>query len=173
MKWSCVLFVSVAFSSVAVLADGVTPVVRVRALDPWAIESFERIAARSPLARQLIHRLEQSDLIVHIVTATVMPSNVAGTTRFVSRQGSYRYVRVAIDRQLLPESRAAILGHELQHALEIAVSDAADHDGVRRLYQRIGHRVAGREHFETLAAMTAGRRVWSELHDLSGVSWFK
>jgi hypothetical protein len=170
---SCALVVSLLLCGVVCFADGSAPVGRVRALDPWAVESLGRIATRSPLARQLIHRLEASNLIVHIVSDPVMPSGVAGTTRFVSQRGGYRYVRVAIDRLLLPDARAAILGHELQHALEIAVSDAADHDGVRRLYERIGKRVDGREHFETSAAALAGRRVWSELHELNAVSWAK
>ena len=170
---SCAAVVSFLLFGVVSFADGPATIGRVRALDPWAVESLDRVATRSPLARHLIDRLEASNVIVHIVTAPVMPSNVAGTTRFVSQRGGYRYVRVSIDRQLLPDTRAAILGHELQHALEIAVSDAVDHDGVRRLYERIGKRVDGRDHFETPAAALAGRRVWSELHELSGVSWSK
>lgn len=168
-----VLVVSFLMCGVVCLADGPVSVGRVRALDPWAVESLRRVATRSPLARQLIHRLDRSNVIVHVVTDLGMPAHLAGTTRFVAQRAGYRYVRVTIDRQLLPDARAAILGHELQHALEIAVSDAADHDGVRRLYERIGKRVDGREHFETVAATLAGRRVWTELHELSAVSWSK
>jgi hypothetical protein len=165
--------VSFLFLRAVCVGDEPSTIGRVRALDPWAVESLERIATRSPLARRLIRRLDASNLIVHVVTATVMPSSVAGTTRFVSQRGGYRYVRVSIDRQLLPNARAAILGDELQHAVEIATSDAADHDAVRRLYERIGQRVDGREHFETSAAARTGRRIWSELHEASGVNWLK
>ena len=147
---SFVLVVSLVISGVVCVADGPATTGRVRALDAWAAESLDRIATRSPLARQFVHRLEASNLIVHIVTASVMPSNLAGTTRFVLQRAGYRYVRVTID-----------------------VSDAVDHDGVRRLYERIGKPVDGRDHFETSAAALAGRRVWSELHESSGVSWSK
>ena len=173
MKFVLALAVSALVGGAVATADECLAVGRVRPLDAWAAESFERVSARSPHARRLINRLEASGVIVHVVTAAVMPGGVAGTTRFVARRGGYRYVRVALDRQLLPDSRAAILGHELQHALEIAISDAGDHDAVRELYERIGRRVDRREHFETAAAALAGRRVWSELHDIGGNGWSK
>lgn len=166
---SLTVLVSFLFLGVVSVADARLEPGRVRALDAWALESLERVEARSALARRLIHRLDASDVIVHIVTDTVMPTHLAGTTRFVARHGGYRYVRIALDRQLLPDTRAAILGHELQHAMEIAVSDAADHDEIRRLYERIGQRVDGREHYETPEAARAGRRVWTELHEASGL----
>jgi hypothetical protein len=162
MKWTCVLLVFLLVGSVSARADQRAPIIRVRALDPWAIESYERVVAKSALARRMLDQLQASDLIVHIISVTGLPSNLAGATVFVARQGLHRYVRVSLDRTLLPETRAAMLGHELQHALETPSSDAADNDAVRRLYETIGRRVGARDHFETAAATatgTSGRRA--------------
>lgn len=135
-----------------------------RPLDPWATESFERVIDRSALARELTSRLESSDLIVYIETLTMMPTELGGTTRFMTSAGGRRYVRISLRRGLEATERAAILGHELQHACELADSTAGDVQAVRRLYERLGHRVNSRgEVFETRAALLAGQRVWVEL----------
>lgn len=71
---------------------------------------------------------------------------------------------ISLRRELEANERAAILGHELQHACELAQSTAGDVQAVRRLYQELGHRVNRREElFETRAALLAGQRVWAEL----------
>jgi hypothetical protein len=97
----------------------------VRAVDAWAAETLDRAQSRSAIVRSLLRELEGSDVIVHVRTASRLPHALAGMTRFVSRTGGYRYLRIDLDRALLPDARAAILGHELQHACEIARSGAA------------------------------------------------
>ena len=84
--------------------------------------------------------------------------------RFVTSRGGYRYVRVSLAAQMRPEARAAILGHELQHACEVAASDANDIDGMRRIYQAAGTRMtpAGNM-FETPAAILVEKQVRAEL----------
>ena len=135
-----------------------------RPLDPWATESFERVIDRSALARELTGRLEASDLVVYIETLTMMPADLGGMTRFMTSAGGYRYVRISLRREIDATERAAILGHELQHACELADSTASDVPGVRRLYESLGQRVnRGEEAFETRAAVLAGQRVWLEL----------
>ena len=57
---------------------------------------------------------------------TVMPTDLGGTTRFMTSAGGYRYVRISLLRGLEATERAAILGHELQHACELADSTAND-----------------------------------------------
>ena len=56
------------------------------------------------------------------------------------------------------------LGHELQHALEIAAApDVRDTVTLRTHYLRIGYERMGRGYYETDAALEAGRRVSAEL----------
>jgi hypothetical protein len=140
---------------------------QVRAVDPWALESLDRARSRSPLARALISELEGSDVIVHIATTPRMHDSLAGMTRFASNSGGYRYLRIDINRSLLPDERAAILGHELQHACEIARSGAASQESVRQLFATIGTLVLGGDTYETQEAARTTIRVWRELRSRS------
>ena len=159
MKYLCISLVVLALTPLLAADER-----QLRPLDPWATESFERVVQRSALARELTGRLESSDLVVYIETLTVMPADLAGTTRFMTSAGGYRYVRISLRRGMDALERAAILGHELQHACELADSTATDIPGVRRLFERLGQRInRGEELFETPEAVQAGQRVLLEL----------
>ena len=165
MNPSCLVVLLLAVS--ADVAKGPTSinVSRVRPLDAWASETLERGIDRSQLVRDLIETLQQTDVIVLLETTSSLPQEVGGTMRLLVVAGGYRYVRVSSARALLPATRAAMLGHELQHVRELAQSQAADDETLRKLYESIGYRVAGLEgYYETRAAAAAGRRVWAELH---------
>ena len=45
--------------------------------------------------------------------------------RFVTNRGGYRYVRISLAAYARPESRAAMLGNELQHDCELNTATAA------------------------------------------------
>jgi hypothetical protein len=135
-----------------------------RPLDPLAAETFAQAMAGSPLVRDLVRQLESSNLVVHIESTRTLPSGISGTMRFVTSRGGYRYVRISLAHDTRSERRAAILGHELQHACELAASDAHDTDGVRRLYEAAGHHPThSADVFETRAALKAERQVRAEL----------
>ena len=137
---------------------------RVRPLDPLSAETFEQAITGSPLVRDLVRQLEASNLVVHIEASRSLPTSVSGAMRFVTSRGGYRYVRISLAVDLRPGARAAILGHELQHACEVAASGADDIDAVRRLYQVSGHQpFAASDMFETRAALMVERQVRSEL----------
>lgn len=137
---------------------------RIRPLDPVSAETFAQAFGRSPLVRDMVHQLEASDLVVHVESSRSLPLGVGGTMRFVTSRGGYRYVRISLAVDLRSEARAAILGHELQHACEIAASDAHDIEAVRKLYQSSGHHpFAGADMFETQAAVKVERQVRAEL----------
>ena len=62
------------------------------------------------------------------------------------------------------EERASVLGHQLQHVLEIAQSSAWTQKDVRALYDDIGRPVPGvHDAFETVEASNAGLRVLRDL----------
>jgi len=85
-------------------------------------------------------------------------------TIFTSASGGYIYLRIELHR-LRPHDTAALLAHELQHALEIVASGVTTRDEVARLYQRIGVESRGfrESQFETEAAVRAGRATLVEL----------
>jgi hypothetical protein len=137
----------------------------VRVLDPWAEEALRIGLERSQTMRDLIAGLEGSDVIVHVETRTALPLGAAGTTRLAAASGGHRYVRIVLLRDPLPVSRVAVLGHELQHAWEIAQSGVKDTAGMRRLFDTIGRPSAGEgTAYETDAAINVMRAVWYEVH---------
>jgi len=163
MKSSCVLVVSLL--ACASPAPAQTP--HVRPMDVVARLALERGVEESPRFRALLDELDASNVIVHVVAAPSLPLGVVGTMRFVGFLGDTRYIRVTIAAALPPALRVATLGHELEHACEVARSPASTHDAVRDLYRRIGSEVPGaRDAYETAAAQLIGAEVLAELRGL-------
>ena len=155
MRYLSIVFLFV-FPSFVLAGEPLTP----RPLDATAAAILERALARSPSVRALVRELESSDVIVHIETCWQI-NGPSGTMRFVARSGGYRYVRITIATGLPHNSRTAILGHELQHAVEVARSTAGDVDGVRRLFESEGYRTTGWDVFETEAAQRVEKIIRS------------
>jgi hypothetical protein len=132
-----------------------------RPVDSVAVETLDFAWHRSAVVRTLIDRLERSNVIVHIQSSFTLPAGIAGMTRFAVSRGNYRFLRITIKADLPPFTRAAILGHELQHACEIAESAAADTHSLRELFEHAGRRTG--EFFETRAALEIERRVRMDL----------
>lgn len=122
----------------------------------------------SPALRAIVHRLERSDLIVH-VQGMRLDSRVplSGAMRFVHAAGGRRFLRIAIDERLSGDLRVAALAHELYHALEVAVTPSViDRVTFAGLYQRIGYESSGHRQgvcYETDGARRAGAAVLAEL----------
>jgi len=74
-----------------------------------------------------------------------------------------RYVRIQIALRGAPDDAIAILGHELQHAIEVAQEVSVNgQDELAALYRRIGTR-SGDKVYDTVAAQEVGRLVRREL----------
>lgn len=132
-----------------------------RPVDPIAADTLNVAFQRSAIVREMIEILERSHVVVHVEASPLLPSGLAGMTRFVTSRGGYQYIRITIASYLPPRERAVILGHELQHACELAESGADNKDAVRRLYERNGVRLG--EFFDTRAALEIERRVRIEI----------
>ena len=160
MKTMSVLIVSMLVCGVAPSAEPQC----VRPLDSVASEALDRGLARSETFRALVAGLQGSDLIVHVITRRDLPSQLAGMTRFVTDRGASRYVRVELAAWLSANARVSVLGHELQHASEIASSGIRTTDGLVAFYKAAGRQAVTIENgWETTAAEVAERRVWIEL----------
>jgi len=123
---------------------------------------LDRAAATSATVRELIGRLDATDVIVY-VEVTPSPQISLARTKLVTATKTTRFLRIGLRSTLPPFDVTPIIAHELQHALEIAERpDVRDDDGVRRLYARIGHE-HGRDTYETDAAREVERTVRQEL----------
>jgi len=122
---------------------------------------------RSAFFRDLVARLDASDVIVYAETDCLMPSPLAGGLTFMSSVGGRRYVRVRIACSLDGRVQIAMLGHELRHAVEIAdAGSVVDVPSLALAYQRIGFAsglMRTGTGYDSQAAIEAGRRVWEEL----------
>jgi len=122
---------------------------------------------RSSLFRDLVLQLSVSDVIVYVASDCSMPSFLFGKTTFMSAGGGMRYVMIGIACARATRERVAILGHELQHAIEIAEAPSiVDQESLAAQYKRIGFMSDGfmpGSGFDTNAAIETGRRVWAEL----------
>lgn len=119
--------------------------------------------ARSATFRRLADRLEGSDVIVYVDIRPDMRTGVGGSLRFVGMSTTHRFLRIQLNRAGSHEWLVALLGHELQHAIEVVeapdVRSAADLGG---LYRRIGVPI-GPDTFDSVAARQAGYTVRHEL----------
>ena len=142
-----------------------TPSTHTRPLTPSAAALLADATTRSSIVRTLLQDLERTDVVVYLSDSMV---GWAGEPRaylsFMSSTASTRYLVVRIDRwRLAPFERIAWLGHELQHAMEVAAApDVKNASGLTHLYRRIGWEdTKGR--FESDAARAIGHRVRNQL----------
>jgi hypothetical protein len=158
-----ILLLLIGFLATAAHADGQAPCLR--ATDPGIRALIGRGLGGSPTFRRLFERLRESDLIVHLERGG-QPWLNAGFNQFVTGVGERRFVRITLNVAQVDDDAVALLGHELQHAVELAVEpDVDDLESYERLYRRIGYRSCSRESrcFDTVAAVTAGRLIRTEL----------
>lgn len=143
-------------------AASAEPMPRLRGTTPFAAAIVQNAVDQSPTVAAMAARIQRSDLIVfvEVVVGLDIPT---GQTSLMGAVPHARYVRVALNAHQSRRSMMEILGHELQHVLEIAAApEVRDQDGMRRLYERIA--LPSRTlRFETLAAKETGRLVAAEL----------
>jgi hypothetical protein len=140
---------------------------RVRTADRHLRALVDAGIAQSASLRALVARLEAADVVVYLRCAP-LPAGLDGQLTFVSAVGGLRYVLVQVAGGHAAHRTISTLGHELQHAVEIAERPAiVDGASLAREYGRFGVPgvAAGRRAtaFDSAAAIDAGQRIWREL----------
>lgn len=163
-----VVLVCLAVGSPAVLHAKSGPhLPRLRALHPDLKEVMRAGCNGSATFRALVDRLEASDVVVYVEYAD-LPAGLLGQMTFISAVAGFRYVLVQVRRDLEQRKMISIVGHELQHAVEVATEpQIVDHQSFAGAYARFGLErspagVRGRA-FDTAAAIVTGRQVFREL----------
>jgi hypothetical protein len=90
---------------------------------------------------------------------------IAGFVTFLASNAGWRYIQIKIARSLPRGVQVAILGHELQHAVEIAdAAEVVSEASLAAFYGRIGseHRAGGCRLFDTRAAIDVQQQVFRE-----------
>jgi hypothetical protein len=151
--------------AIALIAALLTPFVHIRAVQPALQDALEAGIARSDTFRELVERVNASDLVVHVVFDENPESGIAGHLTFATTAGGVRYLRIAIAPRFSGCELIAILGHELRHAVEIASEPSIrDQASMAVFYSAIGQRRGGpmREMFDTADAVAAGEQIRRE-----------
>ena len=108
-------------------------------------------------------RLEESDIIVYVEEVPRLPGALEGRMMMLTAAHGRRYVRIQLALRGATDDSIAVLGHELQHAVEVAQETGViDQATLAALYRRIGTR-GGPEVYDTRAAQDVGRIVRREL----------
>jgi hypothetical protein len=137
------------------------PTRHVRATDAPMRSALRRGYRQSPSFAGLLARLQQSDIYVYVEEVARLPDSLEGRLMMLPIAHGHRYVRIQVTTRGTPDDAIAVLGHELQHAVEVA-EDVVDQGTLARLYRRIGMR--GGDHlYDTAAAQQMGRTVRREL----------
>jgi hypothetical protein len=140
-----------------------SPTRHVRTTSPYAQSLLRDGFQRSPTFARLLVRLERSDLIVYIESQAALPPGIEGRMMMLSSAHGLRYVLIQIGTGDSQQDAIALLGHELEHANEIAdAPGVSDMNGFVALYERIGVR-SGSHQYETKMAQEAGRQIRREL----------
>lgn len=147
----------------AKVGDGLDPHVRTESVSLRALLTIG--SEQSLLIRSLVDRLNGSDVVVYVEYDMVIPAGIGGRVSFISKAGGRRYVRVRMAWHQPRYVQLAMLGHELQHAVEIAEADEiVDESSLAAFYARVGIVNSGDGTcFDSRIAIETGRRVLREI----------
>lgn len=146
-----------------------TPAPRVRPETSEIASLLEDLVQRSPTARNLLIAIEHSDIVVYVRHRIFAESTLNGRTGFVRSEMPTRFLIIEIGCPRSRLEQLVTLGHELQHAAEVAADPTvADPRALAQYFDRIGVRTistaaAAGATFETAAAQIVETRVRQEL----------
>src|SRR6188768_4164106 len=106
------------------LIDSPPKYCQVRTTDQRISAAVEIGLRESATFRELVNRINASDVVVYVTAdSNELPPGLDGRLTFLSATGGFRYVVVRVNSRLPATRLIALLGHELQHAREIADTD--------------------------------------------------
>jgi len=135
----------------------------VRSTNPRTQAWIQAGAEGSATFRELLTRLSNSDLIVYVETVDRL--NAAyGQTYFVMATASVRYVRIEVVPVGNLTEMIALIGHELQHAVEIAGAPSVrDRQSLARFYLGMAENTNTAARYDSAEARLMEDRVKREL----------
>lgn len=166
------LIVAAAMTSPATASDEIPPDSRchaggnpaVRTRSPLASAAMEYGLKRSATLEALVTALQDTDVIAYVDSDLKPLGDIWGHVGFISKTPQCRYVRIAITARVNLSQAAALLGHELQHVLEIAAHpEVVDEVSLARMYEQYGHRSRYENSYDSEQAVETGVRVAAEL----------
>jgi hypothetical protein len=158
---------ALTFSAPPAFAQPVERSPRVRAADARTAFLLTQGLQRSTTIRALVAALEQRDVIVYIELQPSLRRRLAGTLTWITATPEHRYVRISINPELNTVLAIATMGHELQHALEVATATEVRSDVAMEKFYRLHGDISRAQAtgWDTEAARMTGEHVRRELAD--------
>jgi hypothetical protein len=119
----------------------------------------------SPTIRQLVAQLEERQVVVYIQIEKRLKGRLAGSLTWIAGTPHIRYVRVSINPDVRGAVAVAVLGHELQHAIEVANEPSiVDNKSLNAFYREHGISMSShRNDWDTDAARLVGEGILRDL----------
>jgi hypothetical protein len=123
--------------------------------------------AASATLRDIVRHLERSHIIIYL-SRGLLPTETEARTRLISAAHGWRFLSIDFDRRLTTFDLLSRLGHELEHATEIAdAREVVDEASLAALYERIGTKRSNAlspvAAYETTRAVEVERQIYREL----------
>ena len=140
------------------------PASRLRPASTFVAGVIEEGICRSATLRSMVATLQTTDLIVYVTMAPLSDRRVGGGLQYVGVTATDRVLRIVLRFSLDRTARMAMLGHELQHAIEVASAPEIRSQKTLEDYYR-AHGVPGATEstYETDAAHRMEFRVREEV----------
>jgi hypothetical protein len=140
---------------------------RVRSTERFVIALIREGYERSPTFHDLVDTLQQSNVIVLVQPAACAGGRIRSCLTSVNGSAMERHIRISVDTRTSHNVLIATVGHELQHAVEIAEHpEVVDAARAIRLYRQIAFgrcRDGLSEECETTRAIVTETKVLNEL----------
>jgi hypothetical protein len=142
----------------------------VRPLDEQAAVLVAEAQQNSATVRNLVEQLGDGDVVAYVQVVSATPNGPLSGLQFVGASHTVRFVLIQIANCQAPCRRIELLGHELQHATEVAATAwVTDNPQLQRLMAFTGWPDASTaRRFETAAAGQAERLVRRDLRAVTG-----
>jgi hypothetical protein len=112
---------------------------QVRSTTKWGLDLVEEGRKKSPSFRRLLESLRETDVVVYVEPVVQLPGVMEAATELVAAPGPVRYLRIFVAVRAMRKRLIALLGHELQHALEIGrAPHVQDVPTLEEFYRRAG-----------------------------------
>ncbi len=144
----------------------------VRPQSTRADELLQDAMRRSATIGGLLAMIDQSDVLVFL-DVVYDPSALLGRTAVIGATTQGRLLHVALSGRVAPDRLVELLGHELQHVIEIArAPEIRDALTLARVYSRVGWQFES-GHFETDAARQTELQVRGDLQAIRNARYRK
>lgn len=136
---------------------------------PWVNGLIAEGMTDSPTFAGIASQLLSSNVVATVEPALQLRTGLSGFMAFITRTPKRRYVRIYFNPKLQRHQAIAIIGHELRHALEVAMHpEVVNQSTLRAMYLVVGHGEGDR--WDSDGAVEAGRTILHELTTTTAVA---